>query len=139
MGVASDSDRCASVFADSANLAALKTNVDVLARDYLGTVVSGLFLLGNQDCVGTSTATEYSTALGSRADVEDDSANRNHVHGQAVASPGRLGCQNTGIDDATHAVEKVLGDTGTVAVDDVAGTHTLGSNDVALAPSGLVR
>jgi len=60
------------------------------------------------------------------------------VHRQAVPPPRRLRCQDTGIDNTAHAVEEVLGDASTVALDNVAGPHALSSDNVALLAGCLL-
>lgn len=51
---------------------------------------------------------------------------------------GRLGREDTGIDDTAHAVEKILGNTGTIALDDITGSHALGGDDICLLVGGIL-
>lgn len=50
----------------------------------------------------------------------------------------RLGSQDTGVDDATHAVEKVLRNARPVALDDIARPHTLGGNNIGLLVGSIL-
>lgn len=111
----------------------------MLSDHDLGTIIPRLLLFGCDDTVCTSTPAETGRTVLPRADAKDLSAHGDHVHGQTVAAMSGLGGQDTGIDDTAHAVEQVLGNAGPVAVDDVAGPHAVGGDDVALLAVGLVR
>ena len=138
MGVARDANGSARVLADSSDLAALEPNVDVLARHDLDSALRRLLILALDNGIGARAPAEDRASLRVGPNVEDGRANRDQVHGEAVPPVRRLGGQDTGIDHAAHAVEQLLGDARPVAVDHVAGPHTLRGDDVRLLAGGLL-
>ena len=138
VGVARDANGGARVLAHSSNFAALEPDVDVLARHDLDSALRRLFVLALDDGIGARAPAKDRASLRVGADVEDGRADRDQVHGEAVPPVRRLGSQNTGIDDAAHAVEQLLGDSRPVAVHHVGGSHTLCGDDVRLLPSGVL-
>lgn len=130
--VARDPDRRACILADLPDLSALQPHVDELSRHDLCTVLTSLFLLGHNGCIGAGAATEYSASVGPRADIVHLGPNRNHVDRQAVPPPARFCCQDTRIDDTTHAVKKIFRNTSPVALHNISSAHAIGGNDIAL-------
>lgn len=136
--VAGDANGCASILADPAYFAALQPDSDKLARHHLGAVFARFFFLGYDSRIGSSAAAEDGGAIRPGSHVEYNRPHRNHVHGQAVPSPGRFCRENTGIDDSSHAVKQLLWNTSTVALHHIPGSHALGCHDVALLARRLL-
>lgn len=139
MHIARDADRRDGILVHLADLAALQPHLHVLAHHHLGAVVPRLLLLGRDDAVRARAPAELGGAVLLRPDAEDGLAHGDHVHRQAVAPVGRLARQDTRVDDAAHALEQLARDAGAVAVDDVAGPHAVGRDDVRLAARRLAR
>ncbi len=137
VNVAGNANCRAGILADSPDLTALQANLDVLSSHNLGAVVLGFFILVDYSGRGASTAAKDCAARGSGAHTEYLRPDRNHVHGQAVSAESSLGSKNTRVNSTAHAVQEILRDTRTVAVDDVAGTHALCGNNVCFAACGL--
>lgn len=137
--VAGDANGGARVLADLADFTALQPDDDMLPSHHLGAIVARLFLLGDDGRIGPRAAAEDCTAVVLGTDVVHHRADRDHVHRQAVPAPGRPRCQNTGIDDAAHAVQQVLWNAGAIALHHIAGTHALGGHNVALVARRLLR
>ena len=136
--VASDADCSAGVFANSSNLSTLQFDIDKPSRHNLGSVRTGFFLLGDNRRVCASTAAEDGGTVCPGANVEHLGSNWNHMNRQTVSSPARLGSQNTGIDNTSHAIEQVLRNTCPVALNDISSPHAIRCDNVALLASSVL-
>lgn len=104
MDVAGHTNRRAGILAHSPDFAALQPYLDILARHDLGSVFLCLLIFVH-DCSGCSgAAAKHGASLRRRANGEDLRSHGYHVHGQAVSAKSRPGSQDTGINDASHAV-----------------------------------
>lgn len=137
VGVAGDANRSARILTHSSDFAALKPDIDVLSGDNLDTVGRRFFFFTFDDGKSTGTPAKHGTSLRVRADVIDGGTNRDQVHGKAVSPMRRLGCQDTWINDTTHAVQQFLGNARPVAVEHITGSRPLWRNDICLVPRRL--
>lgn len=138
MGIACDADSCTGILADPSDLTALETYCDIFSGHNPDTIISYLFLFAFHHGERTSAATKHSTPLWLRPYIKYGRADGDEVQRQTVPPMGRLGSQDTGVDDTTHAIEKVLRNARPVALDDIAGPHTLGGNNVGLLVGSIL-
>lgn len=138
VGVAGHANRGAGIFMHPPDLAALELHIDVLARHDFGTILPRLFLLGYYSGVGSGASAEDSGALGPRSEIVYHGSHGNEMDGKAVSAESSFRRQDTRINDATHAVEKVLGNARAVTLDDISRAHAVGSNNIRLPPRGLL-
>lgn len=136
--VAGHTNRRTGIFADLADFAALQSDNDMLALHHPRAVVLHLLLLGNDSRVCSGAAAEDGLSIRLGPNIVHDRPDGDHVHRQAVPSPGRFRRHDTGIDHTTHAVKQVLGDARPVALHHISGTHTLGRHDVRLVARRLL-
>jgi len=137
--IAGHTDRRAGVLADLAHFTTLKPDNDVLACHDLGTVLASLFLLRDNRGIGTRSTAEYRRAIRARANVVDDSADRNHVQRQAVPSPTRLRSQDTVVNNTAHALNQLFWNARPIALHNISSAHALGCHDIALLARRLIR
>lgn len=138
MHVACHSDSRAGILAHSAHLTALKPHLNVFAGHNPGTIILRLFILVDHHSRSACTTAEDCSSACGRAYTEDCCSHRNHVHREAIAPEGGLCGEDTGIDNAAHAIQQVLGNASAVAVDNVTGPQTVSSNDVRLPAGSLL-
>lgn len=138
MGIACNADSRTGILADPSDLTALETHRDIFSRHNSDTIVSYLFLLAFHHAERASAAAKDSAPLRLRPYIKHGRADGDEVQRQTVPPMSRLGGQDTGVDDTTHAIEKVLRNAGPVALDDIAGPHTLGGNNVGLLVGSIL-
>lgn len=150
IGVAGDTNSRTAILVNEASLTTRQADSDVLSQALLllllaqsqgllllfgliglNLLLPGVATLGDYGGICTSTSAQLAALVGPQSNIEDESADGNHVQRKAVSTPGSSRSQHTRVDSPAHTLPQVVGNTGHVALHNVSSPHTIRRKDIA--------